>query len=345
MQASNRLTVNIALHTMLKSLPTMGGQMPSRSDEFVHIWNRCYNCGAAPIVGLCFNCQTCPAGADNDLCAACYRLFENGLVEHPSRQARVAPTGRHLFRAIEGAAREQVLSWLTVPVPTAAAPAVPDRFVVRPEVRSGMESFIGSYGFVVATPDGGALMITALHVLDELAKWKSIDCSEANADYTGRELPQQITGVQLYDPFAPNWMLAELGTAGSMLSLPNARTCSVEPYSQNDLAAFRVAPPHSFHPLPLAAATPVVGEPIWLASKPAREAEERTSQAVVVEIADDTLVFRFALGATIPPHGSGAPLLNRAGEVVGINIGGGILDGHKLGHGSHVASIRHHLGC
>jgi hypothetical protein len=319
--------------------------MPPRKDELVQVWNQCHNCGAAPIIGLCFACQTCPAGTDNDLCEACYRLFERGQIEHPSRQARMVPAGRHVFRAIEGVAREQVLPWLAVPSPAPSAPIVPDRFVVRPEFRSGWDSFLGSYGFLVTTPAADVLMLTALHVLDELARCRGIECSEANSDYTGRELPQQITGVELYDPFAPNWMLAELGKADTMLALPNARICSIEPYSQKDIAAFRVVNSHTFHPLLLAAAMPLVGEPIWLAVKPARDARERTCEAVVVEGSEEALVFRFAPAATIPPHSSGAPLLNGAGEVVGVNVGGGILDGHKLGHACHVASVRRHLGC
>ena len=66
--------------------------------ELVHIWNRCHACGAAPIIGPRFACQTCPSGADNDLCATCYRLFEQAQIEHPSPDAREAPAGRHLFR-------------------------------------------------------------------------------------------------------------------------------------------------------------------------------------------------------------------------------------------------------
>jgi hypothetical protein len=319
--------------------------MSSRAPELVHIWNRCHACGAAPIVGLRFTCQVCPAGADNDLCQACYRLFEQGRVEHPSLEAREAPPGRHVFRAFEGRARELVLPWLAVPWSTLPAPGVPERSVVRPEFRSGRESFFGSYGFVVVSENGGQpLVLTALHVLDELAKFRGIDCSEDHTGYTGRELPQHVTGIQLYDPFAPNWMLAELGTAGDMLPLPDARICAVEPYSQRDIAAFRVVESASLRPSRLAVSPPVVGEPIWLAVKPERGARERTIQAVVVEITNETLVFRFATSATMPNYTSGAPLLNRAGEAVAINVGGGMLDEHRLGHGSHVATIRRHLG-
>jgi hypothetical protein len=148
------------------------------------------------------------------------------------------------------------------------------------------------------------------------SKFRGIDCSDGNMAYTGRELPHKVTSVQLYDPFAPNWMLAELGTAGDMLPLPDARIGGVEPYSQRDIAAFRVGVPTSFHPLPLAAAPPVVGESSWLAVNLGRGERGRTSQAIVVEITNETLVFRFAVAATSPPHISGAPL-NCVGEVMG----------------------------
>jgi hypothetical protein len=317
----------------------------SQESALVHIWNRCRACGVVPIAGLRFTCQTCPAGADNDLCEACYRRFERGQLEHPALEAREAPAGSHVFRSFEGTPRQKVLPWLAVPWSTAApSPRVPDRAVIRPEFRSGRESFFGSYGFVIAGKDGGQrLVITALHVLDEIAKFRGIDCSLSNATYTGFELPKHITGIQLYDPFAPKWMLAELGTAADMLPLPNARINAVEPYSQRDIAAFRVASAASLQPLRLAQSTPTVGEPIWLAAKLRPDAAERTAQAIVVEMTPETFVFRFATAMTSPTHTSGAPLLNRAGEVVGINVGGGILDGHKLGHGVHSASIRHHL--
>jgi len=319
--------------------------MSLRGDVSVHIWNRCHACGAAPIVGLRFTCQTCPTGADNDLCQACYHLFEQGRIEHPSPEAREAPAGRHVFRQFEGSEREQVLPWLAVPWSVAPAPTVPDRSVVRPEFRSRRESFFGAYGFVVVAEDrGNPLMLTALHVLDELAKFNGVDCTDSNTAYTGRELPGLVTSVQLYDLFAPKWMLAELGTAGDMLPLPNARIAAIEPYSQSDIAAFRVAPSTLIHPLRLAAGPPAAGEPIWLAINRGGGLRERTVQAIAVETTNQTLVFRFPAEAKTPPHTSGAPLLNRAGEVVGINVGCGMLDGNMFGHGAHVGSVRRHLG-
>jgi len=319
--------------------------MSSSGVELLHIWNRCHACGAAPIAGLRFTCQTCPAGADNDLCQACYRLFEQGQVKHPPPEAREAPAGPHVFRAFEGIERDSVTPWLAVPWNTAPPPAVPDRFVVRPEFRNGRESFFGSYGFVVVAEDGGLpLVLTALHVLDELAKFRGIDCCESNAAYSGRELPHQVTGVQLYDPYGANWILSELGSAGEMLTLPRARICTSEPYSQRDVAAFRVLPASKFQPLRVARAMPAVGDPVWLAANLGRGIRERTSPAVVAELTDDTFVFRYAKPAALPPYTSGAPVLNRAGEVVAVNVGGGTLDGYRIGHGAHVVSLRRHFG-
>ena len=316
----------------------------STGAELIHVWNRCHACGAQPITGLRFECRLCPAGPDNDLCEACHRSFEQGRVAHPVPGVREAPPGRHVFRAVEGVVREDVLHWLTVPFRSAPPPAVPNRCVVRPEFRSGRESYFGSYGFVVANEQGaGTLLLTALHVMDELAKHKGIDCSHGNAAYSGRELPDHVTGVGLYDVFAPNWMLAELGAAGAMLTLPDARICVEEPYSQRDIAAFRVDPSVPVRPARLAGAPPAVGDPVWLVANLGAQARGRTIAAVVVERTDATLVFRFGDQAALPPFTSGAPILDREGLVVGINVGGGLIDGKRLGHACHVGNVRRHL--
>ena len=319
--------------------------MSSRDVELIHIWNYCHGCGLAPISGLRFTCQTCPAGADSDLCAVCYRQFERGQLKHPPAEAREAPAGRHEFRAFEGIQPQQVIPWLAVPWCDAPAPAVPDHFVVRPEFRSGPESFFGSYAFVVAAEDGGApVLVTAMHVLDELAKFRGIDCSETNRGYRGHELPGEVTAVQLYDPYAANWVLSELGSADEMLHLAHACISAVEPYSQRDVAAFRIRRSSRLQPLRLASASPVVGEPVWLAVRSGRASGERAIQAVAVESTDETFIFRFAKPTILPPYTSGAPLLNRDGDVVGVNVGGGMLDGYSLGHAAHVASLRRHFG-
>src|SRR4051794_35363646 len=114
--------------------------------SLVHIWYRCHGCGASPIVGLRYECQVCPVSPNNDLCEGCYRKFEQGALKHPVPSAHgAAPaTTKHVFRAIEGVARESCLHWLAVPWSDAPAPSVPNHCVVRPEFCSGIDSYFGA---------------------------------------------------------------------------------------------------------------------------------------------------------------------------------------------------------
>src|SRR5690349_16558041 len=150
----------------------------------VHIWNHCHACGAQPIVGMRFECQSCPAGPDNDLCEACHRGWERGSVVHPAPSSHVQIDAvTHVFRSYEGRASDD--RWLSVPRAMATAPIVPDRFVVRPEFRCGRDSFFGAYAFVVEPENGGApLLLTALHVMDEVIKTKGVASSALPAVVT-----------------------------------------------------------------------------------------------------------------------------------------------------------------
>jgi len=226
----------------------------------------------------------------------------------------------------------------------APPPSVSKGFVVRPEFRCGWESFFGSYAFVVESElSDSPLLITALHVMDELIKGKNIDCSSANASYTGDELPSILTRVNLYDVFVENWAFAPLGSAGSMVSLPDARLGEEEPYCQRDIAAFRLDRDASVCPGKLAGTPTEVGEAVWLVANPARSTKVEMMSAVVVESNRETFVYRLAAGTRDPRSTSGAPLVNCKGEVAGINIGIGWFQGNHFGHANNATSIRNHL--
>jgi hypothetical protein len=312
-----------------------------------HVWHRCHGCGAQPIIGCRYECRTCAAGPDNDLCGPCYRRFQEGEIPHPSPTS-VAACGApraHEFAAIDTAPAGAFDTWLGIPDREADPPDVPDLFVLRPEFTSGTDGYLGSYAFAATDPESGEpQLLTALHVLDELAKSKRVDTSARNAQYTGGELPRLVDGVRLYDVFAPNWMAAEVGVVPRMLTLPGARTGDDEPYSQRDIAVFAGHLPRACCPARLAPAAPRVGDPVWLVTA-IRGRPERTVAAVVVESTADTLIYRFAPGTPerVLRFTSGSPLLDSLGQVVGINIGGGALGGRRLGHANHAGSIRQHL--
>lgn len=318
----------------------------------VHLWSHCHNCDARPIVGRRFHCETCPEGPDNDLCEPCYELLQKGKIKHPAddsfaaSSAQVNEIGEHQFTVHEGKPITMYGEWLQISHPNVPDPVLPYPFIVRPVITAGMDSVMAGYAFVVNIEGyHQPVLLTALHVIDALIKQKGIDCTGKNKNYTGSELPAVITEVSLFDVCAANWMMAPLGTAGSMWVLPGARTGDEEPYSDRDIAAFWVPPADAknIKPAPLASQSPAKGEPVWHAVRLAEKPGQELFKAVVVEVSQRSLVFKYEDPAEKPKYLSGSPLVNQKGEVVAIIVGGGALNGQKLGHGNHVDNIRQHL--
>jgi len=316
----------------------------------IHPWNRCHNCSSAPITGRRYHCESCPDGPDNDLCEPCYNLFLQGKIKHPADNtlADTHKINRHHFSHVEGKPAHLFTDWLKVDHPEVSPPAIRHPFVARPIFSAASESFIAGYGFVVnpgkdyhRTP----LLLTALHVMDPMIKYLKIDCTSANNHYTGCELPSRVTGVDLFDVFAPNWMMEFLSPAGPMLVLPNARTGEEEPFSDRDIAVFTIpsAEAGHFKPAALAERIPQKGDPVWIVARPQDTHVPGLFKAVIVEIDDRSMIYAFEKSTDLPQYISGAPLVNRQGEVAGIIVGGGQLENRKLGHANHVANIRRHL--
>lgn len=315
-------------------------------NELIHLWHHCHNCGARPIVGKRFHCESCPDGPDNDFCEPCYEKYLAGAATHPKEHSAGAllDIDEHRFETSEGKPSGPYENWLSVEMPDTPPPLVPDRFVVRPLFTSGMDSTIGGYAFV-ASMEGTRrpILLTALHIMDEMIKNKGIDCSDANKGYTGRELPGVITEVGLYNVFATNWMMEPLGSAGPMLVLPDARTGDEEPYSDRDIAAFWIQDTGQLNPVRLASQVPRVGDPVWKVAQPDMKKGKTLFKAVVVDVTDRSMVFRFESPDQELQYTSGSPYVNKDGEVVGISVGGGRFKGHKLSHANHVGNIRRHL--
>jgi hypothetical protein len=313
----------------------------------IHVWKRCHACDAAPIAGPRFECQTCPDGPDNDLCQRCFKAYERGEIKHPSpgsfaEMSQSSSSGPHSFLRVVGSSWSGFLEWAKVSDSPGVPPPVQRGFVVRPYFRTARESHLGSYAFVV---DGPPLrLLTCLHVLGGLIQRAGIDASASNSAYSGNELPAIVTSVVMYDVYASNWMTAPLGHASRMLSLSNARIKEVEPFSQRDVAAFVVDGAAQVCPARLCERLPGVGEPVWLVVKRDRGLKERTIAATVVEATARTFIYRYFDDIQcVPKFASGAPIVNRLGEVVGMNAGFGTLEGKRFGHAVHVLSIRHHL--
>jgi hypothetical protein len=333
----------------MDSIPT---DTAGKEVQQVHLWNHCHNCDARPIVGQRFHCETCPEGPDNDLCEPCYELLQKGQIKHPADDSYAVSSvhgneiGEHQFTVHDGKPITMYEEWLQISHPHVPDPVLPYPFIVRPVITAGMDSVIAGYAFVVKIEGyRQPVLLTALHVIDALIKQKGIDCTDKNKNYTGREIPAVITEVSLFDVCADNWMMAPLGTAGSMWVLPGAGTGDEEPYSDRDIAAFWVPPADAknIKSAPLASQSPAEGEPVWHAARLAEKPGQELFKAVVVEVSQRSLVFKYEDPADKPKYLSGSPLVNQKGEVAAIIVGGGELNGQKLGHGNHVDNIRRHL--
>jgi hypothetical protein len=307
--------------------------------QAIHVWSKCHNCGMNPITGPCFRCETCPLGPDIDLCLACFEGYRAGRVAHPYGSPAGMPASHHFARS-EGSPPAELAPWLNISSLAYAAPSVPARFLVRPEFRYGLDSVFGGYGFIIRFEEQ-TFLITALHVMDELIKIKGVDTTNRNPRYTGEELPVHVSSVRLYDVLKDPWMLHELGDAGPMLVLPNARTGDDEPYSFRDIAAFRVRSSELLSAVSLAKKEPKPGEPVWLAA--ATSGRSRTRRAVCVEKTPRSFVFRYEEAKEMPQYTSGAPLLDSCGDVVGINTGSGRFADREFGHANPLSSVLAHL--
>lgn len=306
---------------------------------FIHVWHRCHACDTRPVVGLRYNCGTCPDGPDNDLCEACYATLLSGRLVHPAPSSPYAAVaGEHQWTCYEGQSADQYEPWLHIPMAPGAAPVIDPGLLVRPEFLSGYESTFAGYAFAVRYRDR-TLILTALHVMDEMVRKKNLNLRSDGV--TGRELPPVIHKVNLYDVLAARWMVTDLGSAGPMLVLPEARLGILEPDSDRDIAAFHASDNPHLKPAELADRVPQPGEAVWLAATCPEK--NHLQKAVVVASLEKGLIFRFEDSAEKVKYTSGAPILNQEGQVVALNVGGGWFAGQRLGHGNHTLNIRRHL--
>lgn len=231
----------------------------------------------------------------------------------------------------------------TAPVAPAAvaAPEVPAGFVLSPAfvMKDGKEYPAGS-AFVV---DFNSLrVVVTAHSLFGPLGGMPIQLGP-------EEIPQQLKEVRLMEAYSRE----KLGKTSTAAVVPGAHPMAKD--AAGDVAVLRFSSEivdmistssrATFQGRPLAAADPKVGDPVWLAASlvdgPGKDA--RTHAGHVGMMDGSWLFFDYDEQGLNLAGTVGAPILNAAGEIVGVNIGGGVREGKAFGSAVPLAALRTNL--
>ncbi len=313
--------------------------------EDIHIWQQCSNCDLRPIIGVRYECQTCPTGPNIDLCESCYEAFTLGKITHPKHKNTYSsfpePTNTHTFKKCIGTSykSEQIQQWQSLNSENITNPKLPKGFVVRPIFNCGSNFLIGSAGFVIKYNEK-LLFVTAIHVLDSIVK--ALNYAPTSEKSLSSFISDKISSIDLFDIFSDNWMINMVGKADHMYDIKNAKIGDIEPYCDNDIAIFNVTECDALSPQVLASEPPKLGDRVWQAF-PSTDNKHHIHAATIVEINKESLIFKYDHKGQIMEGGSGSPLLNENGEVIGILVGGGHYDGIEYGYCNQLSNIQNHL--
>lgn len=227
------------------------------------------------------------------------------------------------------------------PAAAGSAPALSPGEILRPEFRIKGGKMLAGTAFALDV-DGAVLAVTAFHLFGPVG---GLERPVSAAD-----LPSFVKSVTLRDA----WTDAPVAEAGPPLALPDAAVMG-GPTASLDLAAFPLLPPDPaappvegavpVHVVKLAAKLPKVGDPVWVAAPVVNAAADHPHllAARVVEVNNNWLFYSFADTGLDLTATSGAPVLDAAGEVVGMHLGGGKMDSELVGSANPLPAHRDRL--
>lgn len=213
--------------------------------------------------------------------------------------------------------------------------SAPDWYVFRPTFSTTEGEVRAGTAFFIRLPDHSRpLLLTALHLLGPAGGMPK--------DVPPTEVPKVVKRLRLTDCFQAS---RELQLASEPLVIAAAAPAR-KPGKAGDVLAFWGPSEKRTRELELATKTPGQGERVWLVAslRSGAPPEQWMHPAVLVGInKEGEAIYRFdnlkmELRAT-----SGAPVLNKAGQVVAIHLGGGAEDGKLYGFGNPVERFRPHL--
>ncbi len=216
----------------------------------------------------------------------------------------------------------------------ASSPTVPDGFVFRPSFQTTRGEARAGTAFLVRLPDQPrSLLISAIHLLGPAGGMRESIPSE--------DVAKALVDVRLVGCFdgADNGQIG-----GEALTLPAAMLGTAS--KAGDILAVWASDQPILHPGRLAASAPEPGRPVWLAASVPRgaPAEQRLHRAVSKGFdKEGNFLYEYDNPDLILATTSGAPVLNNAGEVVAINVGGKKESDRLVGIGNPVDRFRSYL--
>jgi hypothetical protein len=215
----------------------------------------------------------------------------------------------------------------------AKTPTVPDGFILQPEFQTKKKTFAAGTAFVVKLEGfPRPIILSALHLIGPAGGYPE--------DVPADKLAQVIDKVTIVDQFTgKNRMWVSQG----IITIPEAAPLG-KASKAGDIMAVWAPQNAALKPAPLAPKTPAKGEAVWVAARAGgAPATQRLHRATVALEEEGKLYYFFDNPKFEATGTSGAPVLNIAGEVVGINIGGGVFEGKVGGVANPSAVFRNHL--
>ncbi|HEX9060540.1 MAG TPA: serine protease [Clostridia bacterium] len=196
-------------------------------------------------------------------------------------------------------------------------PVISENTILKPKFELKDKTFEAGTAFAVELEDEKVpLVLTAYHLFGKDGGLpEKIPASN---------LPEVFEKVTFKDAYNDN----PCGECDKILKIKDADT---NPNVNKDIVAIYFGEKLNAKRLKLSSNLPRKGEIVWLASPTILSLEPRLHKATVKSASDKMLYFEYEEKDIVLQATSGAPIINSAGEVVGLNIGGGEQKGKKVG--------------
>jgi len=212
-----------------------------------------------------------------------------------------------------------------------ADPVRPPQVLYKPNFLLLDDSWTAGTGFIVRLKQPGLFFITANHLFGPDAGLKS----QMPPDDIARDV-KGVVGLSMQKTSETIWF-------PEFIKIADADSVESQAYAK-DIAVFRRNDMPDIQALEFAEDMPKKGDRVWVFARQRGDDVPGLLAATVEEASDTALIYVFDKSDFRLAGTSGAPVLNEAGKVVGINLAGGLMpDKQFKGWANPVSAIRQEL--